>query len=229
MKWLHHWMMGKQWTLSPITSSDTNWSTGQLMPSPATREEQPHAPVQAVDCLAGKHSDGEGPGKHQADMSQQCPLAAKEGQPGAALGVLTADWGKWSSPSAQHWQHLSGMLILFWTPQYKTDMNILEWAHKKATEMTKVSSNKGRLKELEKCLGRSYWWGCGKDWAVPSKSSGHKPKQYKFHLNIYIHRDINIHTHCKSDQTMEQFTPRGSVISLEMFKTPLEIVLSNLL
>lgn len=30
-----------------------------------------------------------------------------------------------------HWQHSSGVLVLFWTPQYKTDMNILKRAQKK--------------------------------------------------------------------------------------------------
>lgn len=99
----------------------------------APGEEQPHVPVQAVNCLAVEQLG------HQVDMNQPHTLEAK-----AVISIL----GYVRKHIASTWREVILLLCSalvrpiwsagpFWAPQYKTDVDILEQAQKRAMKMTK--------------------------------------------------------------------------------------------
>ena len=57
--------------------------------------------------------------------------------PASGQALPAADQGRWFFPSTQHWWGCTWSSVQFWAPQYKRDMDILDWFQQRATKMMK--------------------------------------------------------------------------------------------
>lgn len=182
------------------------------------------------------------------DTSEQCALATKQanGMGWVALGkVMPASWGGWSFPSTHHWWDTSGVpgLVLDFPAQEKCGYTGVSSGKSHKNYQETGASDIGR--KAERSWVCSAWsregsegsllmcentWKEGEKWAVAlfSGSQDHWGNEHTLKHRRFL---LNTRKHCVIVRLTEHWhsSPRefGDTLSLEMFKTHLDLVLGH--